>query len=353
MRLAALALTTSLLLCPAALVCQPSEVQPKIVHAVLATRAVQGSLAGEIVASKRTAAPHWIGYSVPVLPDLHLGGNQGTVFLERKGWYGGPVHAGPDTPAENRAAILLRLRDGEVGQLRVEPVTRELDAGGLPFLWLTGVSPASSIALLKDLAVAGHLQDAAVFAISAHASDAALPALTSLTAPGQALPLREQAAFWLASQRGESGLRVLTDLARNDPDVVLRKQLTFDLTLSHDAAALRELIRMAHDDRSPGVREQAQFWMAQQAGKTGGKEGGKEIGDALRRASASDPDEGVRRQAVFALSQLADGQAVPQLITLVRTSHDPEVRRQALFWIGQSHDPAALAYLTEILTSPR
>ncbi len=352
MRSLTFALSALLLLSPAALAGQQSQLEsrtePKILHAELTTRAVRGSLAAEVEASKRTVAPHWIGYSVPQLPGLHLSGHQGTAFLERKGWYGGPAHTEAEA-AQGWCAILLRLSDGSVNQLRVEPVSREIDAGGVPFLWLTGVDPASSIAFLKQLAVPGHVEDAAVFSIAAHASEAALPALASLATSQQPQQLRQQAAFWLSSQRGAAGLRVLTDLARTDPDAELRKQLTFDLTLSPDPAALRELVRMAHEDRSPEVRQQAQFWMAQQAGKAGG---GQSIGDALRRSSICDPDEGVRRQAVFALSQLPGKEAAAQLITVIRSSHDPEIRRQALFWLGQSRDPAALAFLTELLTSP-
>ena len=53
---------------------------------------------------------------------------------------------------------------------------------------------------------------------------------------------------------------------------------------------------MAKSDSDSGVRGQALFWLAQKAGK-------KAIG-ALRDSMENDPDFGVKKKAVFALSQL-------------------------------------------------
>ncbi|HET9791853.1 MAG TPA: HEAT repeat domain-containing protein, partial [Candidatus Angelobacter sp.] len=67
-------------------------------------------------------------------------------------------------------------------------------------------------------------------------------------------------------------------------------------------------------------------------------------------AIENDPATEVKKKAVFALSQLHDGEGVPLLIGVAKSNKNPAVRKQAMFWLGQSHDPRALAYLEEVLT---
>jgi len=67
-------------------------------------------------------------------------------------------------------------------------------------------------------------------------------------------------------------------------------------------------------------------------------------------AIVNDPDAGVKKKAVFALSQLPKDEGVPKLIEVCRTQRNPEVRKKAFFWLGQTHDPRALAYIKDVLT---
>jgi HEAT repeat protein len=57
----------------------------------------------------------------------------------------------------------------------------------------------------------------------------------------------------------------------------------------------------------------------------------------------------VKRQAVFALSQLPRGEGVTRLIDVAKNNRNPAVRKQAMFWLGQSQDPRALAFFEEVL----
>jgi HEAT repeat protein len=66
----------------------------------------------------------------------------------------------------------------------------------------------------------------------------------------------------------------------------------------------------------------------------------------VSRLDAEESD-GVREQAVFALSQLPDG--TDWLLEVLRSKRDPEVVRRALFWLGQSNDPRALQEIERIL----
>jgi hypothetical protein len=318
--------------------------QPTIVHGQVVTEAADHGLNAVIDRLKQQKDPAWIGYAVPVVSKFssgwnssrieYLEGNNNSVVNDSEG----------NTPSFDHAIILLRVADGGVMKIHVESPERELDAGGLKFVWLNNVSADDSVRVLTDLARQGdprRLRDSAVFAISIHQSNSATAALVGLAGPGNDLGLREKAAFWLANQRGHDGFIAIQRMAREDGDPKFREKLAFDLTLSKEPDALNELIRMAHDDASPQVRKQAQFWMA--------TKGGKKVTEDLRTLATSDPNEQIRKSAVFALSRLPSEEAATQLIAVADSSKDPAVRKQAIFWLGQSSDPRALEYLTKIL----
>jgi hypothetical protein len=317
--------------------------QPTIIHGQATTEAADRGLNAAIDGSKRQNSATWIGYSVPVVNKFSSGWNSSHIaYLEGNGDV--TVNDTEETTrSSDHAVILLRIADGVVAKIRVESSERELDAGGLRFVWLNGVSADDSVQVLTGLAKQSdvrHLRDSAVFAISIHQTNTATTALISLADAGNDLGLREKAAFWLANERGKDGLAAIQRFA-HDNDPKFRENLTFDLTLSKDPTALNELIRMAHEDASPQVRKQAQFWMA--------TKGGKRVTEDLRTLATNDPNEQIRKSAVFALSRLPGDEAATQLIAVADSSKDPVVRKQAVFWLGQSNDPRALEYLTKIL----
>jgi hypothetical protein len=308
------------------------------------TEAVDHGLNAALDGLKRQNSAMWVGYSIPVVSKFSSGWNSGNIaYLEGNG-DSVVDDAEKSSPSSDHAVILLRIADGALVKLRVESQERELDAGGIRFVWLNGVNADDSVHVLTALAQqsdARHLRDSAVFAISIHQTNAATAALIGLAGASNDLGLREKAAFWLANQRGHDGFAAIQRLAHEDSDPKFREKLAFDLTLSKDPEALNELIRMAHEDASPQVRKQAQFWMA--------TKGGKRVTEDLRTLATNDPNEQIRRSAVFALSRLPGDEAATQLIAVADSSKDPVVRRQAIFWLGQSKDPRALEYLTKLL----
>jgi HEAT repeat protein len=78
--------------------------------------------------------------------------------------------------------------------------------------------------------------------------------------------------------------------------------------------------------------------------------GGRKEAEQITEAIENDPETEVKKKAVFALSQMHDGEAVPRLIHLAKENRNPVVRKQAIFWLGQSKDPRALDFLEEIIT---
>lgn len=78
--------------------------------------------------------------------------------------------------------VLVRVDQGAVEKIRFVSAGCCLDAGGLPFTWLTGVEPDDSVAWLSSLVTAdqGKITDQALAAIAMHETANATAALTGL-----------------------------------------------------------------------------------------------------------------------------------------------------------------------------
>jgi hypothetical protein len=316
------------------------------------TRAVSGGLDPtyrSILRAQASAA--WIGYEVPIVPGEHQmccwnGNNRGCWLEPRPDGRTIVVAAnqkvkleGPDT-----LVVLFRVENHQLSKIRTFTPECELDAGGLPFIWLTGVNAAESIQLLLSITKDQefHKSDSAVTAIALHSDSHADQALEELAAATQPDKVRRQAIFWLGNARGRRGFEIVSRVVREDPSDAIREHAVFALTESKEPKAMDVVIGVAHNDKSPRVRGQALFWLAQRAGE-------KVAVPAITDAIANDPETEVKKKAVFALTQMPANEGVPFLIQVVRTNRNPEVRKQAMFWLGQSRDDRALAFIEEIL----
>jgi HEAT repeat protein len=335
---------------------------PRIVSAKLETRAVGASLDAtlrEIAAAAEK--PEWVGYHVEevagergVCCDNNWNdGNCGTRKLEKEnGGTTGTTNTDGNVKLEGarQLVVLFRLEAKQVVKIRIASEDCTLDAGGLPFVWLTGAKAQESVALLATYVRSSNFEDhgdhamghGALTAIALHADASADRAFESFVTPEQREGLRRQAAFWMGAARGKAGLTALQHIAKTDPSSDVRAHVAFALSVSHEAGALDEMIRMAHDDTSSHVRGQALFWLAQKAGK-------KAVG-TITGAIDNDPDTEVKKKAVFALSQLPKDEGVPKLIEVAQMNRNPAVRKQAMFWLGQSNDPRALQFFEKVLT---
>jgi hypothetical protein len=332
------------------------------------SRVNQQSAAGSLAArlkdwTAEVTTPQWLGYTVPQVAGnrgICCGGGDwrgdcGTCRLEN-GEHGVNVMRN-DTDAtvmlegSREIAVLFRAESHQITKIRVASTECTLDAGGLPFVWLTNVKPAESVALLSTYVRgegSGFKDDdnrhghQALSAIALHADDSAEAALESFIRPDSPDELRKQTAFWLGEARGKAGFLALQKMAKSDPSTDVRAHVTFALSVSREPGAVDEMIRMAHDDESTHVRGQALFWLAQKAGK-------KEAA-AITNAIENDPDTEVKKKAVFALSQMPKDEGVPKLIEVAQNNRNPVVRKQAMFWLGQSNDPRALAFFEKVLS---
>ena len=310
--------------------------QPNVINGKMQTRAVAGSLAAEFHQVEASAAsPSWMAYTFPAVAGqgtmCGIDQHNNIVRLE-----------GVDT-----LVVLFRLENRALDKVRVSSLDCQFDAGGLPFLYLTGVQPSQSVDLLAELVHnwtqtgrKSHL-DSLITAIALTRDAAADRLLEGMLAPSQPESLREKVLFWLANARGASGFAAVRKVLQSDPSDQVREKATFDITVSKEAGVMPALVESAQKDRSPRVRSQALFWL--------GQKGGMPQSAVILQAARQDPDAHVRRQAVFALHQIPQGDGIPLLIQLARTSTDNEVKKQAVFWLGQSHDPRATRFFEDVL----
>jgi HEAT repeat protein len=204
------------------------------------------------------------------------------------------------------------------------------------------------VALLESLVPAPavkserRLANNIVSAIAMHRDPAADGALDRLSTPPHEEETRRQAAFWLGNARGRHGYDSLQRILRDDPSDRVREHAVFALTQSKEPEAVSVIVREARDDKSPRVRERSLFWLAQTATRSISEE-------AIRHAIESDPETRVKEQAVFALTQMRNGDGVPLLIDVARNNKNPAVRKKAMFWLGQSKDSRATDFFEGVL----
>jgi hypothetical protein len=132
----------------------------------------------------------------------------------------------------------------------------------------------------------------------------------------------------------------LLSLASTDDGAVGREAI-LPVTLADSVQVWPRLLQIARSgDRPASTKKQALFWVGQAAA---------DVVAPGRREGRESEDEEVKKQAVFAISQRRNGEAVPALIQVARNNRNPEVRRSALFWLGQTGDPRAISLFEEIL----
>ena len=255
----------------------------------------------------------------------------------------------PQTPVKlegaDRMAVLFRVEERRVDRVRVFSEDCPLDAGGRPVVWLDGVQPPASVALLETLTAsdAGRRQvvNGAVAAIALHGDPAADASLERLVAASQPETVRREIPFWLGHARGRHGLEVLRRVIREDPSPEVRKKAAFGISQSRETDADASLIDVARNHADAAVRGEAIFWLGQKAGAR--------AASTIAERIELDPETDVKKKAVFALSQMPKDEGVPLLINVARTNRNPEVRKQAFFWLGQSRDPRAIDFFAQVL----
>jgi tetratricopeptide (TPR) repeat protein len=180
-------------------------------------------------------------------------------------------------------------------------------------------------------------------AVAQSASNQALPFLMDIVKNSPNMKARKDAIFWISQSRGnkDAAVDALTGLS-NLPDDE-SESVTFALGQIHTDKAFNTLAAIARDKNKPEKqRTSALFWIGQSRVpnrvallediyKTGG--------DSVN----------VRGQVLFALSQTHDPQVIPVLVNIATSDPDPGLRKQAIMWLGQTKSPEASKALEDIL----
>lgn len=228
--------------------------QPPLTNAQLEVRASQ-SLDAEI---RRIQGPAWAGYEVPAArKDADSCCSWRGCGLESNR----PVRAANTGPVKlessGKLAVLFRVAGGKVEKVRAFAMDCALDAGGLPFVWLTGVSPAASVDLLSRI---GH---DALPALAMQGGMEADNALVRMARDESSARARGQALFWLAQKASARAIGAIDYAVENDPDTEVKKKAVFALSQLPKDDGVPKLIDVAKNNRNMAVRKQAMFWLGQ------------------------------------------------------------------------------------------
>src|SRR6476469_6941640 len=115
-------------------------------------------------------------------------------------------------------------------------------------------------------------------------------------------------------------------LARRDAcSVALRRKAVFLVSQKRTDQTANILMNVARSDPDQEVREQAVFWLSQVPGSTG----------LLEEILKGNGDENIKEKALFSLSQQREPRAQQILRDFaMRESESSDLREQALFWLG-------------------
>jgi len=129
-------------------------------------------------------------------------------------------------------------------------------------------------------------------------------------------------------------------LARRDTcSVALRRKAVFLVSQKGTAETASILMSVARSDPDQEVREQAVFWLSQVSGSTG----------LLEEILKGNSDENIKEKALFSLSQQNEPRAQQILREFaLRDSESEELRDKAIFWLGQRRSTENTEFLRSL-----
>jgi len=244
--------------------------RPNLINVKFESRAFSGKLALQI----QSSAPAWFGYAIKTARGDHqnccwngsnlcgcrLEGGSGTTIT------GQVSNTAISLEGTDTLAVLFRVENNQVEKVHVYSLACPLDAGGLPFVWLTDVPGAASVSYLEKLiasSASDRRLDSALLAISQHDVPEALDALVRLAKSDPSAHIRGQALFWLAQKAGQRAASTIQNAIENDPDTTVKKRAVFALSQLPKDEAVPKLIEIARNQKNREVQKQAFFWLGQ------------------------------------------------------------------------------------------
>ena len=129
-------------------------------------------------------------------------------------------------------------------------------------------------------------------------------------------------------------------LARRDAcSVALRRKAVFLVSQKRTDQTANILMNVARSDPDQEVREQAVFWLSQVPGSTG----------LLEEILKGNGDESIKEKALFSLSQQNEPRAQQILRDFaMRESENSDLREKAIFWLGQRRSTENTGFLRNL-----
>jgi len=233
--------------------------QTQIVNGRGEVRQAAGSLDREIAALAERSGPLWVAYSIPTVPGPRRSCSSNAFQRTR-------VLLEPPT----QMTILIRLENRRIVRLQTATPDCEVDAGGLPVVWLNGISSADSASwLAAQIRADGNgtpearILSPALMALVWHTDRSAIDGVIALARDDRRPFVRSQALFWLAQRAGEDAVRAIQSAVNDDPETEVKKKAVFALSQLPKDQGVPLLIQVARTNRNREVRKQAMFWLGQ------------------------------------------------------------------------------------------
>ena len=126
---------------------------------------------------------------------------------------------------------------------------------------------------------------------------------------------------------------------RDTCSVALRRKAVFLVSQKRTDETANILMNVARSDPDQEVREQAVFWLSQVPGSTG----------LLEQILQGNGDENIKEKALFSLSQQNEPRAQQILRDFaMRESESSDLREKAIFWLGQRRSPENTEFLRNL-----
>jgi hypothetical protein len=234
------------------LVASSAFAQAPVINAKVEMRTAARSVADEMQAVANQGTPVWAGYRVPMVrrssPYLQYTGTRGNCRLE--------------PPTE--LVVLARFEAKTLVEVRPVSVDCDVDAAGMPLIWLSNVNPDQSVTWLASLVSdasagrrSGRILDPALNALGLHAASSAGKTLIALARQADSSRLRGQALMFLGQRAGEQAGPVIVDAIARDPEIDVKRRAVMALAQLPRDEGIPLLINVARTHASSEVRRQA------------------------------------------------------------------------------------------------
>ena len=153
--------------------------------------------------------------------------------------------------------------------------------------------------------------------------------------------LRKDALFLLANRRTPESSQFLRAFYQRTTDQELKETVIFHIAQSDTEEDVRWLYERVRDQNSDDeLRKNALFWLAQSRHATMAQ-----LEELYGQLESTELKEAI----IFAYSQRREPEATDRLMTVARRDPDQKLRKSALFWLGQSRDPRVTEFLVDIV----